>query len=98
MPWGNTTNYWYNRASVLANTPAQSGVYAIFTAARWIYFGEGQDIRARLLQHVNGDNECITKAAPTGFSFELVAGADKRLARQNALIRELDPACNQKVG
>ena len=98
MPWSTAPPAPAPRESVVASAPAQSGVYAIFTSARWIYFGEGQDIRARLLQHVNGDNACITKAVPTAFSFELVAGADKRLGRQNALILELRPVCNQQVG
>jgi excinuclease UvrABC nuclease subunit len=90
---------WFpdNYASIVANAPAQSGVYALFKPGVWIYVGESGDIRARLLQHLNGDNPCITQNAPTGFQFELVA-ANQRVARQNQLILALKPICNQKLG
>jgi len=83
--------------SIVANAPHASGVYAIFNAQRYIYVGESGDIQARLLQHYNGDNQCIINALPTGFAFEVVA-ANQRVARQNQLIVALTPACNQKLG
>ena len=55
------------------------------------------DIQARLLQHVRGDNDCITRSGVTHFAYELVA-APQRVARQNALILELRPSCNQQLG
>jgi hypothetical protein len=50
----------FNYASITENAPMQSGVYAIYNQ-NWVYFGEGQDSRARLLAHLNGDNACITR-------------------------------------
>jgi excinuclease UvrABC nuclease subunit len=88
----------WNRASILANAPQASGVYAIFNSKNWIYVGESGDIQARLLEHLNGDNLCIIQNLPTGFQFELVAGQAQRVARQNQLIVELKPVCNQKLG
>ncbi len=44
----------FNRATILANAPTQSGVYAIYNPNNYIYFGEGKDIQARLLDHLNG--------------------------------------------
>jgi excinuclease UvrABC nuclease subunit len=87
----------FTRANILVNAPKQSGVYAIYNANVWIYVGEGQDIQARLLAHFNGDNACITRYAPTGFQFELVA-ANQRVARQDALILALDSKCNRRLG
>jgi len=92
MPW-----FQYNYASIVANAPNLSGVYALFTPQAWIYIGESGDIQTRLLQHLNGDNPCITRNAPTGSQFELVPPA-QRVARQNQLIATLDPICNRRLG
>lgn len=91
-PW-----YYFNRQSILANAPAISGVYAVFNSQRWIYVGEGRDIRARLLAHSNGDNRCITQLNPTGFQLEQWP-AHQGVARQDELILALRPACNQRLG
>lgn len=89
--------YRYNRASIIANAPQVSGVYAIFHGREWTYVGEGEDIRVRLLAHLNGDNRCITNSAPTGFQFEQWP-ASQRVARQDQLILALNPACNRRLG
>ena len=90
-------SFLYNRVSILANAPAASGVYALYNPQSWIYVGEGKDIRARLLDHLNGDSACLTQVNPTGFQFELCP-ADRRVARQDELIVALSPACNQRLG
>lgn len=91
----------FTRASILANAPNASGVYALYDSNGYIYIGEGKDIQGRLIDHLNGDNACITRRQPTSFAFDLVA-ANQRVARQDALIAELGtmaPAgCNQKLG
>jgi len=56
--------------------------------------GEAEDIQKRLLEHIRGDNPCITERQPTAFIFEL-ADADHRVARRNELIGEYDPTCNK---
>jgi hypothetical protein len=87
----------YDRPSIVANAPNASGVYAIYGPQRWIYVGESGDIQTRLLQHLGGENACITKNGPTGFAFELSPAA-QRVARQNQLIAALNPSCNQRLG
>jgi len=94
MPIG-TMSFPFTQVGLLL-APAQSGVYALH-AVEWIYVGESQNINARLLQHLNGDTPCINRMKPTSFCYELVP-AFERIARQNALILELRPACNQKLG
>lgn len=89
--------FGFNRATIIASAPAQSGVYAIYNQGSYIYLGEGKDIQARLLDHLNGDNRCILLHGPTGFAFEVVA-AYQRVARQDALILQLKLLCNQKLG
>lgn len=89
--------FTWTRESISQNAPAASGVYCIFNARVWIYVGESQDIRARLLAHFDADIACITRNQPGGFQFEFV-GAQQRVARQDQLILALRPACNQKLG
>lgn len=98
MPIGSgLPGFAWSHASIVANAPHASGVYCIYNQQQWIYVGESGDLQARLLEHFNGDNACITRNAPTGFQFELVA-ANQRVARQNQLIVALKPICNQRLG
>lgn len=80
-----------------ADAPSRSDVYGLYTQTQWIYVGESNDIQRRLLERLAETNTCISRQAPTGFIYELVESAS-RIARQNALIRELTPACNQRLG
>lgn len=97
MPWANPRSYEFNRLSVLVNAPELSGVYALFTSTTWVYVGESWNVRARLIQHLNGDNACITLYPDLTFSFEL-APEPIRQWRQEELISELRPACNPRSG
>lgn len=92
MPWANKSSHWLNEASVTQNAPAQSGVYALYTQHQWVYIGESQNIRNRLLEHLNDSR--IMAYKPTLFSFELHPAAT-RVARQDALIAELRPSANR---
>ena len=74
--------------------PNQTGVYGIYRDGAWIYVGRG-DIRARLLAHLNGDNPRITKEKPTAYVTEVTPNDE---TREKALIVELDPIANRKVG
>jgi len=84
----------YTRADIESLDRNQTGVYGIFRGGTCIYVGMG-DIRDRLLAHFNGDNPCITRQAPNQWAGELVNPPDNR---ERALIIELNPACNQRVG
>jgi len=83
----------FNRAEIEALDRNQFGVYGLFHH-HWVYIGKG-DIRQRLLDHLSGDNPCITAQRPTKFFAEVNSSAD---AREKALIMEFTPSCNQRVG
>jgi excinuclease UvrABC nuclease subunit len=98
MPWNGTNGFYYTEPSITANAPAASGVYAIYRQGHWIYIGESGSIRDRLLEHIRRqENQCIVQSNPTHFAYELVAAA-YRVQRQNELIAELHPSCNQRFG
>ena len=97
MTWTNSNSYPFNEMSVFLNAPPESGVYALYTSQQWVYIGESQDIRGRLTQQAKGDNLCVVQQSPTHFSFELWPES-LRVAIQNELILELNPACNQRLG
>lgn len=95
MAW-NGNWFPFNRETVLRLAPKESGVYGLATD-KWIYAGESKDIEERLLQHLAGDNECINRSRPTLFSWEPWP-ANQRVARQNQVIAEFRPSCNQMFG
>lgn len=74
----------------------QNGVYGLHHTKDWVYVGKSEDIRGRLLDHLNGDNPCITNDSPTHWVAESVNGDPSD--REKELILELDPICNKKVG
>ena len=94
MPFSPQTQRPYTRANIENIVPDQMGVYGILTNETWVYVGSG-DIRARMLDHVNGDNDCITKKNPTHWVAELAADY---ISREKELIVELNPECNKQVG
>lgn len=101
MSWTGSNAYAFNRTTVNQSAPTASGVYALFNQGKWIYFGESVNIRDRLLQHIDNEtNACITLAYPGLFAFELVAGQQARVARQDQLIREFWHLglCNKRLG
>jgi len=94
MPFPQQEPRLYTRADVEALSPGQLGVYGLYRAGLWVYVGNG-DIRQRLLDHLNGDNPCISASGPTHW-VSAVTSAYDQLERQ--LILELSPVCNQRVG
>jgi excinuclease UvrABC nuclease subunit len=97
MPWGNPTSYEFSRMSIVRNAPEQSGVYALYHRATWIYIGEAENIRAQLLQHLDGGDTFVTVYPALSFSYVLTPAA-ARAWRQDELIREFHPICNPKLG
>ena len=94
MPFPQQTPRAFTRANIEAITPGQMGVYGLFKTNRWIYVGSG-DIRERLLAHFNGDNARINREQPTSWVNEVTANY---IQKEKALIIQLNPACNQRVG
>jgi hypothetical protein len=82
----------FSLAGIMSDAPAGSGVYALFDTD-WIYFGDGDNIRQRLLQHLREVGTCLHKRPPTGFAFELL-DAVAREQRRAALVRTYLPPCN----
>src|SRR5579864_6956629 len=79
-------SFRYERATVTAIAPNTPGVYALWKIDGWIiYVGEGADVQRRLLAHLEGDNECITREAPKGIWLEVIPSQDQRVARLEAL-------------
>lgn len=95
MPFIEQTSRAFNREAIERLDPNQTGVYGLFRKDAWVYVGKG-DIRQRLLDHLNGDNPCITREGPTGIMAEVTGGDPS--ARERALILELKPICNIRVG
>jgi len=73
--------------------PNASGVYAIQTARKWVYIGESDDIQQSLFRHLNEPSAAMNRFGALSFSFELVP-ASERVARQHALMSQLEPACS----
>lgn len=94
MPFPEQTPRSFTRANIEALSLNQIGCYGLFQQGVWIYVGRG-DIRSRLLDHLNGDNPCITQQNPTHW-VDVVTNDDEQVEKQ--LIVELNPVCNQKVG
>jgi hypothetical protein len=84
----------FTRASLEQLNPNQLGCYGIFAGNVCVYVGKG-DIRARLLDHLNGDNPRITRRNPTHWTAMVTAAYD---SKEKELIREYDPPANQRVG
>lgn len=95
MPFPKQTARAFTRANIEAITPGQMGCYGLFiNQGGWVYVGKG-DIRKRLLEHLNGDNPCITRNRPTHYVDVVTNNMDEV---EKALIVELNPTCNKKVG
>ena len=87
------SSYAFGYRSVQDKAPNTSGVYAIFGARRCVYVGESDYIRQSLFKHLNDRDRRMARFGDLLFSFEPTAPTE-RLARQQALIAELRPACN----
>jgi hypothetical protein len=84
----------FSRPGIESLKEGQIGCYGLYRPNNWVYIGRG-DIRARLLAHLNGDNPCITRQAPTYFVIEITRAAEER---ERQLIRQLRPRCNGRLG
>ena len=95
MPWMSAARYVFSLPSILGNAPEQTGVYALHADTAWVYVGESANIRAHLLEHLNGHNICVALYPRLNFSYELIA-APVRAWRHDQVIREFRPACNPR--
>jgi hypothetical protein len=93
MPFANKMRP-YTKESILALSANQSGVYGIFHDTVAIYIGSG-DLRDRLLDHISGDNACITANTPNLWTGEVLPS--EPTGREGELIREYRPKCNRVI-
>jgi hypothetical protein len=96
MPWQGTEKFAFGIFTVLQRSPAQPGVYALYSGEQWVYIGASQNIQVRLLTHLNGPDPCILQQGVTSFAYESVP-TEALEARQKALIREFRPVCGEGV-
>lgn len=93
VPWSNPDSYPFSRASVDLSAPEESGIYVLRSETTWVYIGEAENIRARLIQHLSGDTACLSVFPRLTFSYELIIPAT-RAWRHEELVREFRPLCN----
>jgi excinuclease UvrABC nuclease subunit len=93
MPFPQQNPQPFTRAGVEWLAARQTGVYGIFRNGLWIYVGKADDLRARLMQHLS--NQDITKHQPSHYVTMVTADPDNA---ERALIMELQPVANQRVG
>jgi hypothetical protein len=96
MPFERIVPRPLTRSGVETYAPAASGVYGMSNANEWIYIGETDNIQQVLLEHLGNPNTSVMKKRPVGFVCELCEGS-RRSERQNRLILEYEPACNQQA-
>ena len=65
-------------ARVLEKAPKASGVYSIFTAKRWVYVGESDDIQRSLFNRLNRPTACLQRYSPLSFSFAVALPSDRK--------------------
>lgn len=75
----------YTRGDIESLNSNQNGVYGIFRGDKAVYIGSG-DIRDRMIDHINGDNPCITQNTPNQWIGEVFSGDPT--GREGELIRE----------
>jgi hypothetical protein len=91
-----SSTYMFTHRAVLEKAPKASGVYSIFTAKRWVYVGESDDIQRSLFNRLNKPTACLQRYSPLSFSFA-VALPTEREAQLDAMIAARSPACTIKV-
>jgi len=57
LPFHHRNEFGYR--AVQDKVPDASGLYTIYTARRWVYVGQSDDIRQSLFQHLNQPTACI---------------------------------------
>jgi hypothetical protein len=93
MPYDGGQTYTFAFQAVQEKAPRASGVYTLFTARKWVYVGEADDIQQSLFHHLNAPDPRMARCGPLSFSFE-TAPAAERGSRQRALVAALAPVCN----
>jgi hypothetical protein len=94
MPFDKLIPRPFTAGAVQVYAPTVAGVYGISNAREWVYIGQTDNIQGALLAHLRDVQASLMKRAPTGFVFEVCAGA-VRSTRQDRLVLEYEPICNR---
>jgi excinuclease UvrABC nuclease subunit len=88
---------WFSEAGISSIKAGQTGVYGIYNSSEWIYIGQAEDLRDRLLEHVRGKSDqssCMLKHNPTSWVGQIVDKSQLD-SLESSLIAEYSPACNK---
>ena len=66
MPFADCTAKSFTVPSVRKNAPELSGVYGLSNAREWLFVGQGNNIRAQLLEHLNEVDTALMTQKPKG--------------------------------
>jgi excinuclease UvrABC nuclease subunit len=90
-----TLPHAFSNVSIRTHAPSAPGVYGVSNARQWIYIGETDDIRERLLEHLTETSTRIRRYIPTGFTFE-VCHSHNKAERHRRLVAQYSPVCNRE--
>ena len=91
MPWRTQNGYPLSPASVQAHAPVKEGVYGIRSGKTWVYLGQSEDLRRRLMEHLQDLSHPMHRYPKLEFSYETTPTAGDRLRQ---LLMEFRPVCN----
>jgi hypothetical protein len=75
--------------------PSEGGVYVICGSdGRYLFFGETSDVRRRLTEHLEDENNYVLRTGGVFFAYEIYPSYGTRVARRNKLIAMYLPPCN----
>ena len=93
MAFTDKTDYTFN-----ANWNVVAGVYGIMNSQKqMIYIGETDNLRRRMAEHKADTTHCMHRYAPSIVWVERIALETQRRTREQQLIGEYRPPCNQTM-
>lgn len=93
MPFTSSQTYSFTGT----NWNEKPGVYGIMNAKRqMIYVGMTDNFKRRMAEHQADKTHCMHRYGPALVYADLVEGLVARSLREQALIREYNPPCNQR--
>jgi excinuclease UvrABC nuclease subunit len=95
MPFPMQGLHPFSEENIVLLAPDEPGVYGIFNADKWIYVGQAQDVKQRLLQDVRKESDqsaCIFENEPTHWIAVARSAGDLDAAEKD-LIKEYKPVC-----
>jgi hypothetical protein len=95
VPFERTLPRSFTTFAIRNYAPASSGVYGLSNSKQWLYIGESDNIQAALLALLSDSESELMKLEPKGFVLETCDRA-RRMSRQERLVGEYKPICNER--